>query len=124
MPSGSQLFWAREKGPELVGTLGGHSAVMNNDQIVASVSDGVAKAIAGIRFKMTAPPLAPTGKSSSNTASNSTSDGQLIALLTQILTAINSKEFATYLDGERIKDNVVQRINNHTKSTGQLEIII
>lgn len=39
-----QLFIAREAGPELVGTLGGHTAVMNNDQIVASVSNGVAMA--------------------------------------------------------------------------------
>lgn len=47
-----QLFIAREAGPELVGTLGGHTAVMNNNQIVASVSAGVAKAIAGIRFRI------------------------------------------------------------------------
>ena len=43
-PSSGQLFYAREAGPELVGTLRGHTAVMNNDQIVASVSAGVAKA--------------------------------------------------------------------------------
>lgn len=46
LPSTSQLFVAREAGPELVGTIGSHSAVMNNDQIVASVSDGVARAVA------------------------------------------------------------------------------
>lgn len=40
-----QMFIAREAGPELVGTLGGHTAIMNNDQIVASVSDGVYKAV-------------------------------------------------------------------------------
>ena len=40
-----QMFIAREAGPELVGTLGGHTAVMNNDQIVASVSDGVYRAV-------------------------------------------------------------------------------
>ena len=40
-----QLFVARERGPELVGQVGGHTAVMNNDQIVASVSDGVYKAV-------------------------------------------------------------------------------
>ena len=43
-PAG-QLFVAREAGPELVGTLGGHTAVVNNDQIVASVSDGVYRAV-------------------------------------------------------------------------------
>ena len=47
-----QLFIAREKGPELVGTLKGHTAVMNNNQIVNSVSDGVAKAISNIQFHM------------------------------------------------------------------------
>lgn len=41
-----QMFVAREAGPELVGTIGGHTAVMNNDQIVASVSDGVYRAVA------------------------------------------------------------------------------
>lgn len=43
-PSG-ELFLAREAGPELVGTIGGRTAVMNNDQIVASVSDGVYRAM-------------------------------------------------------------------------------
>ena len=42
--SSAQLFVAREAGPELVGTIGNHSAVMNNDQIVASVSAGVYRA--------------------------------------------------------------------------------
>lgn len=56
LANGSQLFWARESGPELVGTLGGHSAVMNNNQIVASVSNGVRAAIAGIRFRLTGMP--------------------------------------------------------------------
>lgn len=40
-----QLFWAREKGPELVGTIGGNTAVVNNDQIVASVAAGVQQAV-------------------------------------------------------------------------------
>lgn len=43
-----QMFVAREAGPELVGTIGSHTAVVNNDQIVASVSDGVAKAVASV----------------------------------------------------------------------------
>ena len=36
-----QLFIANEAGPELVGQYGNKSAVMNNEQIVRSVSDGV-----------------------------------------------------------------------------------
>ena len=44
-PNSGQMFMAREAGPELVGTIGGHTAVMNNDQIVASVSAGVYQAV-------------------------------------------------------------------------------
>jgi len=41
-----QLFVAREAGPELVANLGGgKSSVMNNDQIVESVSSGVYRAV-------------------------------------------------------------------------------
>ena len=45
LPNMGQMFVAREAGRELVGTLGGHTAVMNNDQIVSSVSDGVYRAV-------------------------------------------------------------------------------
>lgn len=40
-----QLFVANEKGPELVGRYGNRTAVMNNDQVTASVSDGVADGV-------------------------------------------------------------------------------
>ena len=45
-PDAGQLFVARESGPELVGRMGGGTAVMNNNQIVASVSAGVYQAVA------------------------------------------------------------------------------
>lgn len=44
MVDAGQMFVAREAGPELVGTIGNKSAVVNNDQIVASVSQGVYEA--------------------------------------------------------------------------------
>lgn len=40
-----QMFIAREAGPELVGKIGNQNAVVNNDQIVSSVSRGVAAGI-------------------------------------------------------------------------------
>lgn len=52
-PLGGEVFIAREAGPELVGRMGNHTAVMNNNQIVASVSDGVAvanEAVVGALF--------------------------------------------------------------------------
>lgn len=39
-----QMFIAREAGPELVGSIGNRTAVMNNDQIVQSVAGGVREA--------------------------------------------------------------------------------
>lgn len=47
-----QLFYAREAGPELVGSIGGRTAVANNDQIVDAVSDGVYRAIAPLMSGM------------------------------------------------------------------------
>ena len=40
-PDAGQLFLAREAGPEMVGTIGGRTAVANNDQIVDGISKGV-----------------------------------------------------------------------------------
>ena len=40
-----QLFIAREAGAEMVGRIGGKTAVVNNDQIVESVSQGVYEAV-------------------------------------------------------------------------------
>ena len=46
-PRSGRLFIANENGmPELVGQIGGHTAVMNNGQIVASVAAGVYQAVA------------------------------------------------------------------------------
>lgn len=43
-----EMFIAREAGPELVGSIGGNTAVMNNNQIVASVAAGVAQAVSSV----------------------------------------------------------------------------
>ena len=45
LPPVGQMFVAREKGPELVGKIGSHTAIMNNDQIVSSVASGVYDAV-------------------------------------------------------------------------------
>ena len=44
-PDAGQMFVAREAGPELVGSIGGRTAVANNDQIVDSVAQGVYRAV-------------------------------------------------------------------------------
>ena len=50
--STGQFFLAREAGPELVGTIGGSTAVMNNNQIVSSVSAGVYSAVCAAMSRM------------------------------------------------------------------------
>ena len=51
-------------------------------------------------------------------------NAQVVTLLSAILNAVNSIDPNTYLDGEAIKNNTVRRINQHTRATGQLEIIM
>lgn len=48
LPDVGEMFIAREAGPELVGTIGGRTAVANNQQIVEAVSRGVAQAVSGV----------------------------------------------------------------------------
>jgi len=43
-----QMFIANEAGPELVGSFGNQTGVINNEQIVDSVSQGVANAVASV----------------------------------------------------------------------------
>lgn len=47
-PDVGEMFIAREAGPELVGAIGGRTAVANNQQIVEAVSRGVAQAVSGV----------------------------------------------------------------------------
>ena len=47
-PTVGQLFVAREAGPELVGTMGGRSAVANNSQIISGIQVGVTNAMSNV----------------------------------------------------------------------------
>ena len=44
-PTEGEFFVAREAGPELVGSIGGRTAVANNDQIIQGIKQGVSEAI-------------------------------------------------------------------------------
>lgn len=74
-----QLFVANERGPEVIGNYRSRTTVLNNDQVVQSVSDGVEKAVA-----------------KQNVA--------IASLLQQILDTnkqILAKDNNTYIDGKR-----------------------
>lgn len=87
-----QMFIAREAGPELVGTIGGHTAVMNNDQIVSSVAAGVASA---------------------NSTQNS--------LLRQLINAVQSGEQQLILqvDSTRLGEVAIRSINRVQRQAGR-----
>ena len=57
-------------------------------------------------------------------AANNANNQEMITLLRMILNTLAAKDTNVYLDGEEIKNNVVSRINRHTRATGQLEILI
>lgn len=48
LPDIGELFVAREAGPELVGKMGSSNAVINNQQIIEGVSQGVANAVSSV----------------------------------------------------------------------------
>ena len=79
-PTTGQMFVAREAGPELVGNIGRKTAVVNNEQIVASVSRGVASA---------------------NSEQNA-----LLREQNSLLRAMLDKETGVYLDGKQITQSV------------------
>ena len=69
--------------------------------------------------------VAPESKLAAMAAQAANSGNEeMISLLRAILATLAAKDTNVYLDGEEIKNNVVNRINRHTRSTGQLEIII
>ena len=79
-PEQGQMFIAREAGAEMVGNIGRRTAVANNDQIVASISGGVAEA----------------------------NEEQNILLREQnsLLRAILEKDSSVYLDGRNLTNSV------------------
>ena len=147
-PDSGQLFVAREAGPELVGTLGGHTAVMNNDQIVASVSAGVAKAISGIKFyargqktslvaESYLPRLADIGNGirsettqlvayakQAEAASGAGNVQEVIDILRQILEILIDLDPDIYIDGQKITSRIISIINAQTRATGRSAIIV
>lgn len=47
-PSSGEMFVARENGPEMVGTIGGRTAVANNSDIVTAIQGGVFNAMSAV----------------------------------------------------------------------------
>ena len=78
------LFMARENGmPEMVGQIGGHTAVANNGQIVEAVSRGVANAVSAVMGS----------GANGNVEVNVTLDGQRIARAVDNANRVRNRRF-------------------------------
>ena len=89
-PESGELFIAREAGAEMVGSIGRRTAVANNDQIVAGITNGVAEA---------------------NSEQNS-----LLREQNNLLRALLEKDTSTNIDGRRLS-NELKRVNKGMGAT-------
>ena len=92
-PTTGEMFVAREAGPELVGSIGRKTAVVNNEQIVSSVSRGVAEA---------------------NSEQNS-----LLREQNSLLRAMLEKETSVSLDGKK----VTEIVEKHQRNRGRTIVV-
>ena len=51
-------------------------------------------------------------------------DAQVVALLTQLLVAVKNVNTDVYLDGNKIADNTVKKINQQTRTTGVSPLLV
>ncbi len=108
-----QLFVAGEKGPEMVGRYGNQTGVMNNQQIVDSVSRGVAQAIASIKFTLN---NIPSITGFGGGMDEETMYRAMVRALTD--TDYGDNETVVSLDGNVLYREVVRRNRNNTRMTG------
>lgn len=125
-PTKGQFFVAREAGPELVGNIGSKSAVMNNMQIVAAVSGGVARAVSSVLssggFTMTLPELPQNNFGNDPQMASSIADAVISGLREQPLTA--DVNINAHTDKSVIFEEAANGIQEYTNRTGELPFSI
>lgn len=89
-PDEGQIFIARESGTEMVGNMGGHTAVANNDQIVDGIREGVESAM--------------------------TKQNELLRQQNELLKALLEKEFTSEISVSSISQ-AISRVNQRNGKT-------
>ena len=68
--------------------------------------------------------LAAMARQAAQEAAQNSSNAQVIALLTQLLRAVNAIDTNVYLDGKQIADSTVKQINRQTRTTGTSPLLV
>lgn len=89
-----QLFIAREAGAEMVGSIGGHTAVANNDQIVEGITSGVKEG-------------------------NSELISAMFSVASQIIRAVQENGGDIYLDSDKVGRRVTEYQNRKNRMYGK-----
>ena len=89
-----QLFIAREAGAELVGNIGNHTAVANNDQIVEGITSGVKEG-------------------------NSELISAMFAVASQVIQAVQENGGDIYLDSDKVGQKVTEYQNRKNRMYGK-----
>ena len=111
-PKVGELFYARESGAELVGTLGGKTAVANNDQITAGIAKALDHSADRLMSSLSAYDRVRAGAADSTTVKSEASNQ------TQLMFSPVIK-----IDSKVITQAVVEGINNITRSSGNSPLI-
>ena len=111
-PKVGELFYARESGAELVGTLGGKTAVANNDQITAGIAKALDNSADRLMSSLSAYDRVRAGAADSTTVKSEASNQ------TQLMFSPVIK-----IDSKVITQAVVEGINNITRSSGNSPLI-
>lgn len=86
-PEVGEMFIAREAGPELVGSIGGKTAVANNDQIISGIESGVYRAMVAAN-------------------SNNSGGNQTIHIITEIDGDVVGEKVVKYHNGRVVQTGV------------------
>lgn len=110
----------------MVGNIGSKSAVMNNMQIVAAVSGGVARAVSSVLssggFTMTLPELPQNNFGNDPQMASSIADAVISGLREQPLTA--DVNINAHTDKSVIFEEAANGIQEYTNRTGELPFSI
>ena len=106
------LFWAGEKGAEVVGHAGGRTEVLNRSQLASTMYAAVRSAMSGIAFNVSSPSM----------GTSATDDGANEDMLYRaFLRALNDSDFddrPIELDGAVVYNKMVQRNRIEKRRTG------